>query len=130
MVLSPGPTAQLMLVVILLFAPLVTAFVYGIALCVRDSERKSKTARLVGIAVALLIAGLLPYYLLMLMSRFGWRIPPGFMSIPFLIVTTQPLFLAAGLALLFRAAFLDETPAEYDPGPPVYRNDDGPPAEG
>jgi hypothetical protein len=131
MFLAQGPNSFWFPLTFATFTPPAIAVVYGIVLCVRNSSRKPDTARLVGIVIALLVFGRFSSDVLITMGlQMGWWDPAGSVSFPILCYFVQAVLLAAGLALLFRAAFLDETPLEFDPGPPVYRNDDGPAADG
>jgi hypothetical protein len=111
------------------YVPPAVALVYGAVLCFRHAYRKPQATKCVATALLLLVASGAPEVVMALAKWIGFRLTRGVPD-PFVIVIMQSALRAAGLALLFWTAFLDETPLEFDNRPPVYRNDDGPAADG
>ena len=131
MFFAQGPNSFWIPLTLATLTPPAIAVVYGTVLCIRNSTRQPNTARLVGMVILLLVFGRFSSDVLITMGlRMGWWDPAGSVSFPIICYFVQAVLLAVGLAVLFWTAFLHEPPLEFDPGPPVYRNDDGPAADG
>jgi hypothetical protein len=118
-----------MLAMMAVYLPTAVALGYGVVLCFRHAHRKPQTTKCAVTAILLLVASAALEVAIPLAQWIGFRLTRGVPE-PFVIVIMRSGLQAAGVALLFWTAFFHETPLEFDTGPPVYRNDDGPAADG
>ena len=128
MYLQFASSHPLWMLIVAVYVPTAVALAYGVVLCLHHAYRKPQTTKFALTAILLLVASAAPEVSMPFAAWMGYRLP-GYDSMPLAVVIMQSGLQAAGLALLFWTAFLDERPLEFDPGPPVYRNDDGPAAD-